>query len=162
MSEAAIGKIQAFLDRVWADEPPDIRRLRGTALPPGGRWSGVLFCNLILLWSGQVLALQRKLALEGSVAPAAAAAIVVAELRLMADWLAHWHLDDTCALLRDVADDLASPAEPSAQSLASVIEGLLVAVNRMQNWIDAFVPWARLDQLLPPLDAETAPGYAHR
>jgi len=160
VSAAALSTTRQFVEQVWAREPEDMRRLRDTALPPGGRWSGVLFCNLILLWSGQTLSLQRRLALNGDVALEAATTVIVGELRQLADWLNHWQMSDTCAFLRRVADDLASDPPGTLQVLAETIAELLIATNRIQNWIDAFVPWAQLDRLLPPLDGSTAPGEA--
>jgi hypothetical protein len=142
----------AFVQAIWAREPEDIRRLKATNLPPGGRWSGVFFCNLIMLWSAQVLGLQRALVLEGSLPVETACSLITAELTQLADWLAHWHMDDTCALLRRVSDELATQPPRSPRNLAETIEQLLIAINRMQNWTDAFVPWAQLDRLLPGLE----------
>lgn len=160
MSAAALSTTRQFVEQVWGREPEDMRRLRETALPPGGRWSGVIFCNLILLWSGQTLGLQRALALTGDVSLEAATTVIAAEVRQVADWLNHWHMSDTCAFLRRIADDLVSDPPATPEALAETIAELSIATNRVQNWIDAFVPWAQLDRLLPPLDATTAPGEA--
>jgi hypothetical protein len=160
VSTAALNTTRQFVEQVWAREPDDIRHLRDTALPPGGRWSGVLFCNLILLWSGQTLGLQRGLALKRDVPLEATTTVVVAELRQVADWLNHWHMSHTCGFLRRVADDLVSDPPATPEALAETIAELLVATNRVQNWIDAFVPWAQLDRRLPPIDGNTAPGQA--
>jgi hypothetical protein len=160
MSTAALNTARQFVDQVWKSEPEDMRRLRDTSLPPGGRWSGVLFCNLILLWSGQTLGLQRGLVLKGSLPASAVTTVVEAELRQVADWLSHWQLTDTSAFLRRAADDLVSDPPGTPEALAETIAELSIAINRVQNWIDAFVPWAQLDGLLPRLDANTAPGKA--
>jgi hypothetical protein len=152
MTDTARATALDFVHRVWPSEPDDIRRLKATSLPPGGRWSGVLFCNLIMLWTGQILGLQRSLVLDGSLPADVAVGLLASELRQLADWLAHWQMTDTCAMLRQVADEIVAEPGSSAQTLAHTIEGLMLAVNRMQNWTDAFVPWAQLDRLLPPLE----------
>jgi hypothetical protein len=143
---------QDFVKQIWPRQPEDIRRMIATSLPPGGRWSGVFFCNLIMLWSGQVLSLQRALLLDGKLPVEAATPLLAAELKQLADWLAHWQMADTCAFLRRVADELSGETGHTPQTLAQTIEVLLVAINRMQNWTDAFVPWAQLDRLLPSLE----------
>lgn len=161
-TSALVGEIRAFLEKVWDQEPEDIRRLRATRLPPGGRWSGVLFCNLILLWSGQTLMTFRTLARAGKVPAEQLAVVTAAHLRQLAAWIGpdHWHLDDTAAFLNRVADRLDGGAAMPPEDFARVVEELLLVINRVQNWCDAFVPWAQLDALLPPISRDQAPGRA--
>lgn len=159
---ALIGEIRAFLEAVWDREPEDARRLRETRLPPGGRWGGVFFCNLILLWSGQTLMTFRTLARDGKVPADQLAVVTAAHLRQLAAWVGpdHWCMNDTAAFLGRVADRLDGGAAVTPAEISRVIEELLLAINRVQNWIDAFVPWARLDALLPPISRDQAPGRA--
>jgi hypothetical protein len=161
MSDQAASTARRFLQTIWPSEPEDLRRLRSTSLPPGGKWSGVLFCDLILLWSAQVLGLQRSLALNAQVPLDALVDVVAAELRQMADWLAHWQMSDSVAFLRQVASELETDRPADEAEVARALEGILLVVNRTQNWIDGFVPWAQLDERLPLIDAEHAPGNTH-
>ena len=162
MSAELNQEVRAFTKAVWGAEPEDLRRLRAASLPPGGRWSGVLFCNLLLLWSGQIIMSFRSLAKGGTVPADALAAVTAAHVRQLADWLAHWQMDDTVRLLRRVGERLEAGDVKSAADLSTLIEELAVALNRVQNWIDAFVPWSTFDAKLPPLDRDTAPGAVKR
>jgi hypothetical protein len=141
--------ISASLAAVWADQPADITRLRSSSLPPGGRWSGVLLCNVLLLWSGQVLMSLRTLAREGAVDGRALATVLAAQCTAVADWVAHWHMDDLEQIMRSAAGRLRSPMD--AAGLEELTGELILVTNRVQTWIDAFTPWAQLDQLLPSL-----------
>lgn len=154
--------IRAFTRIVWEREPDDIKRLRETGLPPGGRWSGVFFCDVLLLWSAQTLMTLRGLARADQVPAKALATVAAAHLNQLADWLAHWRMDDTVALLRPVARRFEAGEPWTGTQLCATIEELVVALNRTQNWIDAFVPWSRLDASLPKLDRVTAPGRVER
>ncbi len=154
--------VRAFAKTVWRAEPADVKCLRATSLPPGGKWSGVLFCNLLLLWSGQIIMSFRSLAKSGNVPVAALAAVTATHLRQLADWLAHWQMNDTVAFLRGVADRIDAGDVKNAADFAVLIEEVAVALNRVQNWIDAFVPWSTFDAKLPPLAADRAPGQVGR
>ncbi len=158
----AVDRLTRFVDAVWAQEPPDIRRLRETRLPPAGRWGGTLFANLILLWSAQNLQLFRALAREGTVPVDALSAVVAAYLRQLSVWLAHWRMDDTCGLADDLAGAFAAKAFRSPEEFGDAVALLSLGLNRVQNWIDAYTPWAQLDARLPALSAETAPGLARQ
>jgi hypothetical protein len=154
-------QIRAFVRVHWAEEPADVCRLRDTVLPPGGRWAGTFFVNLILLWSAQNILLLRALAKEGTVSVANLTVITSAYLRQLADWLAHWRMDDTCRLARDAAQALESNPAGQVEEFAEVLAQVGIALNRVQNWIDAYVPWAQLDTRLPELSADKAPGFVH-
>jgi hypothetical protein len=147
MSTAAMS---AALAAIWADQPADIARLRDSSLPPGGRWSGVLLCNVLLLWNGQILMSLRALARDRTVGPAALAAVLAAQCAAVADWVAHWNMHDLEQVMRSAAGRLSSPVD--AAELEKLLDELILVTNRVQNWIDSFTPWAQLDQLLPALD----------
>ena len=153
-------RLRRFVDAVWAQEPPDVRRLRDTHLPPAGRWGGTLFANLLLLWSGQNLHMLRTLAREGRVPVDALSAVAGAYLRQLSVWLAHWHMDDTCGLADALAGAFEANEFRTAEEFGDAAARLSLALNRVQNWIDAYTPWAQLDARLPALSADNAPGQA--
>jgi len=158
----AIERLNRFVEAVWTQEPADIRRLRDTRLPPAGRWGGTLFANLILLWSGQNLQLFRRLARERTVPVDALSAVVAAYLRQLSVWLAHWRMDDTCGFADQLAGAFEATAFRTPEEFGDAMALLSLALNRVQNWIDAYTPWVQLDTRLPALSAEVAPGLARQ
>lgn len=142
--------ISDALAAFWADEPADIARLRDSPLPPGGRWSGILLCNVLLLWSGQVLMSLRELARGRPDGTADLTAVLGAQCTAVADWVAHWNMHDLEQVMRSAGGRLRSPVD--AAEFGELLDELILVTNRTQNWIDSFTPWARLDELLPALD----------
>jgi hypothetical protein len=158
----AIELVEAFVRQVWAEAPADVRHLRATDLPPGGRWAGTLFANLILLWSGQNLLLLRTLAIENIVPVQTLSVVVSRYLRQLSAWLAHWRMVDTCRIADEVARALETGPELSPLLFGEMLAQLTLGLNRVQNWIDAYVPWAQLDSRLPDLSENAAPGLVAR
>ena len=150
------------MDAVWAQEPPDIRRLRETRLPPAGRWGGTLFANLILLWSAQNLQLFRTLAREETVPVDAWSAVVAAYLRQLSVWLAHWHMDDTCGLADDLAGAFEAGCFEAPRSSATRWRSCRWGSTVSRTGSTRTRPWAQLDARLPALSTETAPGLARQ
>ncbi|MGH2383427.1 MAG: hypothetical protein ACRDGB_00030 [Candidatus Limnocylindria bacterium] len=50
----------------------------------------------------------------------------------------------------------------SAHESVVLLEDLVLLVNRVQTWIDAFVPWATLDDRFPGNEDDIRPGGATR
>lgn len=121
-----------------------------------------MFANLILLWSAQNLQLFRVLARERTVPVDALSAVVGAYLRQLSVWLAHWHMDDTCGLADDLAGVFEAKVFRGPEEFGEAVGLLSLGLNRVQNWIDAYTPWAQLDERLPALSTDTAPGLARR
>jgi hypothetical protein len=140
--------VAEFLQRVWLNEPADVAKLRTTARPPLGNGPCVLYANFDLFWLGENLLVCRE-QLRGGAWPVEQVASAAAGLaRHTADRLEKWGFPDTVGLLRHCADALAARPPGDAAAYLAFFEGLLLAVNRVQTWVDAAIPWAALDRAI--------------
>jgi hypothetical protein len=67
--------------------------------------------------------------------------------------LGKWGFPDTLKELGAVQAFFAGPGAISHAEFVAVAEALLVAIDRVNAWIDAAIPWSRLDarlKLCPP------------
>ncbi len=95
----------------------------------------------------------RELAVDARLSASEVGLLVTTMLRRTQSRLSHWGFPDACAVLGEVAShsERAPPAETSDELIA-LIESALLYVDRLQNWIDAMIPWRDMDkslQLLP-------------
>jgi hypothetical protein len=141
-------ELQRFTAERWAGEPPDVQRLRAFSLPPMGNLPCVLYCNFDLFWAGEQLQVCRQAALTGEVPPAELTRMAALLLERTAARTAKWGMTETVALIRQAATAFREWQPASGREVATMIEQLLIALDRIQAAIDAIVPWSDLDRSL--------------
>lgn len=140
-----IARLERFTRRNWRAEPGDVTRLRAHRLPPMGNMPPVLYANFNTFWLGENLQVVRQLALDKAVPPAALNKMAAALLNRHAGRLAKWKLTGTIRLVRALADYFEAGGARSHRDVVRVCEAALPAVDRINAWIDAMIPWSRLD-----------------
>jgi hypothetical protein len=108
----------------------------------------VLYCNFDLFWAGEQLQVCRQAALTGEVPPAELTRMAALLLERTAARTAKWGMTETVALIRQAATAFREWQPASGREVATMIEQLLIALDRIQAAIDAIVPWSDLDRSL--------------
>ena len=146
--DALRDRLETFRRDVWDEEPADVAALRRLRKPPMGRLPGVFYANFNLFWCGENIQAVRELARKDALGTTALNTTLAALLRRHRGRLVKWGLADTPALLEDIAQFCDEPGCADGDEVAALCEALLVAVNRVQAWVDRMLPWARLDERL--------------
>ena len=148
---AMIDRLDRFTELVWRAEPQDITRLRQLTRPPMGRMPGVFYANFNLFWLGENLQTLRDKARAGAVPVEHLNEMLAAACLRSAIRLSKWKLLDVIFLLSDVVGFAQRTGCVSHDELGELVEHLLLAVDRVQAWVDRMIPWHRLDAVLEPL-----------
>ena len=146
-----IQRLDRFTELVWRAEPQDITRLRRLTRPPMGRMPGVFYANFNLFWLGENLQTLRDKARAGAVPVEHLNEMLAAACLRSAIRLSKWKLLDVIFLLSDVVGFAQRTGCATNDELRELIEHLLLAVDRVQAWVDRMIPWHRLDAVLEPL-----------
>jgi hypothetical protein len=141
-------ELRRFTQEHWAGEPEDVRRLREFSLPPMGNLPCVLYCNFDLFWAGEQLQVVRQAALAGELPLPELTRMASLLLERTAARAGKWEMSETVALIRRAASAFAEWQPQSGRDAATVIEELLIAIDRIQAAVDAIVPWSDLDRSL--------------
>lgn len=141
-----IERLERFARRNWRTEPGDVTRLREHRLPPMGNMPPVLYANFNTFWLGENLQVVRQLALDKALPPAALNKMAAAMLNRHAGRLAKWKLAGTVRLVRALAGYFEAGGARSHGDVARVCEAAMLAVDRINTWIDAMIPWSRFDE----------------
>jgi hypothetical protein len=141
-----VDELRRFTAEQWIGEPVDVRRLRSFSLPPMGNLPCVVYCNFDLFWACEQLQVVRNAALAGELAPADLARMASLLLDRTAARTAKWEMTSTVALLRRAAAAFRDWEPESAGELSTVIEHLMMAIDRVQAAVDAIIPWNDLDR----------------
>ncbi len=147
-------ELRGFRQRVWEQEPPDIRRLREVTRPPMGNLPCCFYANFNLFWAGETLQVLRQVVQDGTQEPQVVAPLLAQLLERHASRLEKWQMTETVALLRMLAQYFRTSAPGEREHFLAVVEEALLALDRVQSWIDALLPWSDLDAQLalrPPL-----------
>jgi len=153
-------KLDNFLASSWVDpdEPEDIKRLRQHELPPMGNMPCVFYANFNLFWAGENIQVCRLTAQKRVMPLKELCTVMGSLLERHAARLTKWKLDDTVFLLETLSLFFKQGKVESNEEFIAVTEKALVAIDKVQSYIDAILPWSDLDQvcdLRPPLN-ETA------
>ncbi len=150
-----IKRLDAFLAYCWADgEPEDIRLLRRHTLPPMGNMPCVFYANFDLFWAGENIQVFRLLAQKRSVPLKELCTAFGAVLERHAARLSKWKMEQTVSLLKVLSDFFKQGRPKSYEDFLAVTEKAMVALDKIQSYIDAILPWSHLDKALslrPPL-----------
>lgn len=144
--DSMIQRIQEFTLHVWPQEPADVRRLRDIKKPPMGNLPCVFYANANLFWSGENIQVARELAKNGALDIGQLNAHLAATLTRHAARLSKWEFAETITLLKDVISFLEQGGARDTRSFTYLCEQLLIALDRVQSWVDRMIPWNDLDR----------------
>jgi hypothetical protein len=148
---ALVGHLDRFTELAWKVEPQDVRRLRQLSRPPMGRMPGMLYANFNLFWLGENLQVLRDKARAGRIPIEHLNEMLAAACLRSAVRLSKWRLLDVIFLLTDVMAFAEKVGCRSHSEMKDLIEHLLIAVDRVQAWVDRMIPWHRMDAALEPV-----------
>ena len=137
-----------FFKSSWGKEPEDLKSLEALELPPMGNMPCMLYCSFNLFWLGESFQFLRASAKDGSADLKTLCWTASEECKRHASRLCKWNVPATEKLVIDLGEYFSGGAAGSADEFAEVITKALVAIDTMQNWIDAEIPWARMDKSL--------------
>jgi hypothetical protein len=143
-----IDRLDRFTELAWRAEPQDLQRLRQLSRPPMGRTPGVLYANFNLFWLGESLQTLRDKARAGTIPIEALNEMLAAACLRSAIRLSKWKLLDVIFLLSDVVGFAQRTGCRDHAEMKQLIEHLLLAVDRVQAWVDRMIPWHRMDAVL--------------
>ncbi len=140
-----IARLDAFTELVWRSEPNEVRRLRQLSRPPMGQLPGIFYACFNLFWLGEEVQTLRDKAKAGTYPVAVLNDILATLCARHSGRLAKWYLVDSLELLGDVQRFLEGPGTASHDEFRRLTESLLVAIDRIQAWVDRMIPWHTLD-----------------
>jgi hypothetical protein len=146
--QAILDRLDRFTELTWKAEPQEVRRLRQLIRPPMGRLPGVLYANFNLFWLGENVQTIRDQARARTVPVEHLNAMLAGACNRSAVRLSKWHLLDMVVLLTDVIGFLETPGCRDHDELKRLTEHLLLAVDRVQSWVDRMIPWHAMDTSL--------------
>ncbi len=147
-TETMLARLENFSRRNWRLEPGDVKRLRSRSLPPMGNMPGVLYANFNTFWLGENIQVVRQLALDGEMDVKELNRMAAALLNRHAGRLAKWKLTNTVKLVTELAAYFAANGARSHAQIVAVSEATMLAMDRVNTWIDAMIPWSDLDTKL--------------
>ncbi len=146
-----MARLDRFTELAWKTEPQEVRRLRQLSRPPMGRMPGILYANFDLFWLGENLQVLRDKARTGRLPVEVLNEMLAAACLRAAVRLSKWKLLDLIGLLTDVVSFAEKVGCRDHGEFKTFVEHLLIAVDRVQSWIDRMVPWHRMDAVLEPV-----------
>jgi hypothetical protein len=143
-----LGELRAFIARCWLHEPADIATLRTVSRPPMGNLPCCFYANFNLFWAGESLQVCRQ-QVKDSILPVQVVSTVLAGLlERHAARLEKWSMTETVALERMLAHYFKGKGPASSEEFLAVVEHAMIALDRVQSWIDGLLPWSELDARL--------------
>jgi hypothetical protein len=140
-----IARLDAFTELVWRSEPNEVRRLRQLSRPPMGQLPGIFYACFNLFWLGEEVQTLRDKAKAGAYPVAVLNDLLATLCARHSGRLSKWYLVDSLELLGDVQRFLEGPGCASHDEFRRLTESLLVAIDRIQAWVDRMIPWHTLD-----------------
>jgi len=143
-----LGELRVYIARCWLHEPADITQLRSLSRPPMGNLPCCFYANFNLFWAGENLQVCRQLVKDGGLPVQVVCQTVAGLLERHAARLEKWSMTETVALERMLAQYFKGNGPASSEEFLAVIEHTLIALDRVQSWIDGLLPWNELDARL--------------
>lgn len=143
-----IERLDRFTELCWKSEPQDVLRLRQLSRPPMGRLPGIFYANFNLFWLGENVQTLRDKARAGAIPIEHLNEMLAAACLRSAIRLSKWKLLDVIFMLSDVVGFAQGPGCRDHGELKELTEHLLLAVDRVQSWVDRVIPWHTLDARL--------------
>ena len=143
-----LGELRAYIARCWLHEPADITQLRSISRPPMGNLPCCFYANFNLFWAGENLQVCRQLVKDGELPVQVVCQTIAGLLERHAARLEKWSMTETVALERMLAQYFKGNGPASSEEFLAVLEHTLIALDRVQSWIDGLLPWNELDARL--------------
>lgn len=143
-----LGELRAFIQQCWSHEPADITTLRTVSRPPMGNLPCCFYANFNLFWVGENLQVCRQMVKDNIIPVQGVSQVVASLLERHAARLEKWSMTETVALERVLAQYFKGKGPANSEEFLAVIEQALVALDRVQSWIDGLLPWNELDARL--------------
>ena len=143
-----LGELRAYIARCWLHEPADIATLRSIARPPMGNLPCCFYANFNLFWAGESMQVCRQQVKDGILPVQVVSAMLAGLLERHAARLEKWSMTETVALERMLAHYFKSKGPASSEEFLAVVEHAMIALDRVQSWIDGLLPWSELDARL--------------
>ncbi len=147
-TDQVLDALQAFTQHCWSHEPEDIERLRAVSRPPMGNLPCCFYANFNLFWAGEHLQVCRQMVKEGATPVPMACQMLAGLLERHAARLEKWAMTETAALERLLVHYFKENGPATTEEFLAVAESALVALDRIQSWIDGILPWNALDAQL--------------
>ncbi|GAC1299220.1 MAG: hypothetical protein NVSMB27_39170 [Ktedonobacteraceae bacterium] len=144
----ALEELQAYIQNCWLEEPADIAALRAVSRPPMGNLPCCFYANFNLFWVGEELQVCRQMVKDRVIAVPVVCQIVAGLLERHAARLEKWSMTETVALERMLVQYFKGKGPANSEEFLAVVERALIALDRMQSWIDGLLPWSELDTRL--------------
>lgn len=143
-----LDELRAFTNRVWQHEPADITALRSVSRPPMGNLPCCFYANFNLFWAGENLQVCRQQVKDGIMPVQAVCQVLAGLLERHAARLEKWSMTETVALERMLAQYFREQGPANSEEFLAVVEDAMIALDRVQSWIDGLLPWNELDARL--------------
>ena len=173
-----LGELRNFIARCWLHEPADIAALRSVSRPPMGNLPCCFYANFNLFWAGETLQVCRQQVKDGVLAVPVVCQMLAGLLERHAARLEKWSMTEAVALERMLAQYFKMSVDagsvfrppnnqtdsvlasgsggregainrvPTTEEFLAVVEHAMIALDRVQSWIDGLLPWSDLDARL--------------
>jgi hypothetical protein len=144
-TERVLNELRAFIAACWSQEPADVTALRGVSRPPMGNLPCCFYANFNLFWVGENLQVCRQLVNDAAVPQQAVCQVIAGLLERHAARLEKWSMSETVAMERMLARYFRDNGPADRAEFLAVSEQALIAMNRVQSWVDGILPWNELD-----------------
>jgi tellurite resistance-related uncharacterized protein len=141
-------RLAAFTRRNWRVEPGDVKALRRFARPPMGTLPCVFYANFDSFWLGENVQVLRNLARAGDMPVAELNRVAAALIARHAARLGKWKMANTVKLMKEIVAYFEAGGARSHEEFVTVAEAIMVAIDRVNTWIDGALPWSQLDRRL--------------
>ena len=143
-----LGELRDYIQNCWVHEPADIETLRSVSRPPMGNLPCCFYANFNLFWAGENLQVCRQMVKDNVLPVQVVGQIVAGLLERHAARLEKWSMNETVALERMLVQYFKGKGPANSEEFLAVIEHALIALDRVQSWIDGLLPWNELDARL--------------
>jgi hypothetical protein len=106
------------------------------------------YANFNLFWAGENLQVCRQQVKDGMLAVPVVCQLLAGLLERHAARLEKWSMAETVALERMLAQYFKGKGPASTEEFLAVVEHAMIALDRVQSWIDGLLPWSELDARL--------------
>jgi hypothetical protein len=148
VSAAAVAaEIRAAVTTGWSDPPADLDGVAAAHRPPSRDMVKRLYANFDLYWTAGFLYVACRDVRAGREDWSRARRFLAGMATTCAGRLDLWKCATAAAMLRQAAAAIDN-AETAAEGL-DVVDAVVLYLNRLQNWVDASIPWSALDAMAP-------------
>jgi len=144
-TERVLDALRDFIQSCWQSEPADIAALREVSRPPMGNLPCCFYANFNLFWAGEDLQVCRQIVKDGAIPVPVVSQMVAGLLERHAARLEKWSMTETVALMRMLVSYFRGKGPANGKEFLAIVEQTLVALDRVQSWIDGLLPWNELD-----------------